>query len=101
MITDTQESKISSKILVILLILAIVFVGAVLIVAPDVSNTMDAFSQGVGFKDAAIYSFFTTLVLMIILAMAGGDGLIGELQFLLSGFLVFFVIIWLFIAWIF
>lgn len=101
MITDTSENKNSSKILLALLALILVLFLAIVVFIPDLSGVASEFSQGVGFKDAAIYSFFTTLVLMIILAIAGGDGLIGELQFLLIGFLVFFVIIWLFIAWIF
>ena len=57
--------------------------------------------QGLGFKDAAIYSFFITIALLVVLTLAAGDGLIGELQFLLIGFVVFFFIIWLFITWIF
>jgi hypothetical protein len=98
---DTQEQTSSSKLLLGLMILVVVFITGVIIIAPDISGAVTEFNQGVGFKTAAIYAFFTTLVLMIILAIAGGDGLIGELQFLLIGFLVFFVIIWLFIAWIF
>jgi len=99
--TDNSESKNSTKILLILTILILGLVVGILLLFPDLSSVATDFQNGVGFKDAAIYSFFTTLVLMVILAIAGGDGLIGELQFLLAGFLVFFVIIWLFIAWIF
>jgi hypothetical protein len=98
---DTQEQTSSSKLLLGLMILVVVFITGVIIIAPDISGAVTEFNQGVGFKTAAIYAFFTTLILMVILAIAGGDGLIGELQFLLIGFLVFFVIIWLFIAWIF
>lgn len=101
MTTDTSEHKSSTKMLLILAILVLSLIVGVLLLLPDISSTALEFQNGVGFKDAAIYSFFTTLILLVILAIAGGDGLIGELQFLLIGFLVFFFIIWVFIAWIF
>jgi hypothetical protein len=101
MTTDNSENKNSTKILLVLAILFLVLVAGVLLLLPDLSSVVSEFQNGVGFKDAAIYSFFTTLILLVILAVAGGDGLIGELQFLLAGFLIFFFIIWLFIAWIF
>jgi hypothetical protein len=52
-------------------------------------------------RNSAIASFFVTLIVMVIFAVASGDGLIGELQFLLPGFLGFFLIFWLMIAWVF
>jgi hypothetical protein len=38
---------------------------------------------------------------MIVFAISSGDGLLGEIQFILGGFFLFFVIIWLLVAWIF
>jgi hypothetical protein len=38
---------------------------------------------------------------MIIFAISAGDGLLGEIQFILGGFFLFFVIIWLLVAWVF
>jgi hypothetical protein len=35
------------------------------------------------------------------MAIAAGDGLLGEIQFMLAAFGGFFVISWLMIAWIF
>jgi hypothetical protein len=35
------------------------------------------------------------------LTVASGDGLLGEIQFVLIAFFLFFIIIWLMIAWIF
>jgi hypothetical protein len=52
-------------------------------------------------KTAALWSFGVTVVLLIVFAVAAGDSLIGELQFMLAGFFAFFVIITLLIAWIF
>jgi hypothetical protein len=36
-----------------------------------------------------------------VFAVSAGDGLLGEIQFILGGFFLFFVIIWLLVAWIF
>jgi len=37
----------------------------------------------------------------VVLALAAGDGLLGELQFMIGAFVSFFVVIWLLVAWIF
>ena len=54
-----------------------------------------------GLKDSAIIALFATIIIMIVFAIAAGDGLLGEVQFMLGGFFSFFVILWLLIAWIF
>ena len=54
-----------------------------------------------GLKDAAVVSFFVTVVIMIVFAITAGEGLLGEIQFILAAFFVFFIILWLLIAWIF
>jgi len=54
-----------------------------------------------GFRDSAVISFFVTIVIMIVFAVSAGDGLLGEIQFILGGFFLFFVIIWLLVAWVF
>jgi hypothetical protein len=62
----------------------------------------DAFAQGLGFKEAALISFGVSFVLIMIMAVAsGGDAIFGELPFTIVGFLIFFVVFWLMIAWIF
>lgn len=58
-------------------------------------------SPGLGMKDAAVISFLLTVAVMVVFAVAAGDGLLGELQFMLSGFLGLFLVLWLMIAWIF
>lgn len=98
---DKKDSQNSLKILLSLAVLALITIAIIIAFMPDISATIDEFNAGVGFKDAAIYAFFTTIALLVILTIAAGDGLIGELQFLLFGFIIFFFIIWLFIAWIF
>jgi|TARA_B100000767_G_scaffold43625_1_gene37607 hypothetical protein len=56
---------------------------------------------GLGLKDSAVVSFFVSLVLVAILALVSGDGLLGEVQFVLVAFILFFIVFWLMIAWIF
>jgi hypothetical protein len=62
----------------------------------------DPFSPGLGLKDAALVSFGVSFVLILVMAVvSGGDAIFGELPFTVLGFLIFFVIFWLMIAWIF
>jgi hypothetical protein len=58
-------------------------------------------SAGLGLKDSAVVSFFVSLVLVALLAIVSGDGLLGEVQFVLAAFFLFFIVFWLMIAWIF
>ena len=51
-------------------------------------------STGLGLKDSAVVSFFVTLVLVTILTLVSGDGLLGEVQFVVVGFLLFFIVFW-------
>jgi hypothetical protein len=39
--------------------------------------------------------------LVALLAIVSGDGLLGEVQFVLAAFFLFFIVFWLMIAWIF
>ena len=43
-------------------------------------------------------SFVAVLIMAVV---SGGDAIFGELPFTILGFLIFFVIFWLMIAWIF
>ena len=62
----------------------------------------DPFSPGLGLKNAALVSFGVSFVLILVMAVvSGGDAIFGELPFTVLGFLIFFVIFWLMIAWIF
>ena len=62
----------------------------------------DPFSAGLGLKNAAIVAFGVSLAVILIMAVvSGGDAIFGELPFTIAGFLIFFVIFWLMIAWIF
>lgn len=62
----------------------------------------DLFSDGLGLKDAALISFGVSFAAILVMAVvSGGDAIFGELPFTIVGFLIFFVVFWLMIAWIF
>jgi hypothetical protein len=62
----------------------------------------DPFSEGLGLKNAALIAFGVSLAVILVMAVAsGGDAIFGELPFTIAGFLIFFAIFWLMIAWIF
>jgi len=62
----------------------------------------DPFSAGLGLKDAALIAFGVSFVVIVVMAIvSGGDAIFGELPFTILGFLIFFVVFWLMIAWIF
>ena len=42
-----------------------------------------------------------TIITFVIFAVTAGDGLLGEIQYMIGGFFTFFIIFWLMIAWIF
>ena len=80
--------------------LVVLILGAVFGL-PLLSEFAAALEPGMGLKQAALWGFGVTFVMFIVFAVAAGDGLIGELQFMLLGFFLFFAIITLLIAWIF
>ena len=66
-----------------------------------VGEVTAAFDEGVGLKTAAVWSFLVTVVLLVVFALVAGEGLLGELQFMLGAFFSFFALITLLIAWVF
>lgn len=96
--TDQQQKNESRKIALALVGVVSLVVIAGLLMLPSLAEAM---APGLGLKDAAIIAFFVTAILLIIFAVAAGDGLLGELQYMLAGFFLFFLIFWLMIAWVF
>lgn len=86
---------------VVLLAVGVLIVAGAWFALPLLDDGVGALNTGVPLKTAALWSFGITVALLIVFAVAAGDSLIGELQFMLAGFFVFFVIITLLIAWIF
>jgi hypothetical protein len=65
-------------------------------------GSSDPFSGGLGLKNAALISFGVSFAAILVMTVvSGGDAILGELPFTIAGFLIFFVVFWLMIAWIF
>lgn len=100
--TDREDKNESRKIAIALIGILLVAGIALLLLMPELFTIIArGVAPGLGLRDAAIIAFFITLVLIVIFAIASGDGLLGEVQFILPGFLIFFLIIWLMSAWVF
>lgn len=101
--SEDSKDKIESRKIAIVLVAIVLLSGlAFALLLPSLSEFSVAYLEpGLGLKTAAVVSFFVTIVLFLVFAVAGGDGLLGELQFMLLGFFLFFIILWLMIAWIF
>ena len=96
--TDQKQKNESRKIALALVGVVSLVVIAGLLMLPALAEAM---APGLGLKDAAIIAFFVTAILLIIFAVAAGDGLLGELQYMLAGFFLFYLIFWLRLAWVF
>lgn len=92
------DLKILAVVLVAVAVLAIITFA---LGGPLVTSAIHALEPGVGLKEAAKWSFGVTVLLLIGFAVAAGDSLLGELQYILSGFFAFFGIMTLLIAWAF
>ncbi len=99
---DNRDQNESRKIFIAITILLIVLGVAVVLLLPSFLEIIAVvFAPGLGLKSAAIISFFVTLITLIVLAVAAGDGLVGDLPAMLGAFFLFFMIFWLMIAWVF
>lgn len=102
---DQQDRKEATKLFVVVavaLILLVLLGFVALYYLTGIMGESDPFSAGLGLKNAALISFAVSLTVILVMAVAsGGDAILGELPFTIAGFLIFFVIFWLMIAWIF
>lgn len=100
--SDSADKRSARTTAVLLVMIILALVAGIVLLAPELFSAIEpAFSDGVGLRTSAIISFFVTLVVMLLFTLAAGDGLIGELQFVLPAFFVFFMFFWLGIAWLF
>lgn len=98
--SDSDKSDL--RILAILLAAAaVLIVLALTLGGPLVDEATAALAPGVDLRTAALWSFGVTVVLFVVFALVAGDGLFGEIQFMLGAFFSFFAIITLLIAWVF
>jgi hypothetical protein len=102
---DRQDRKEATRLFVaaaVALILLVLMGFAGLTYFTGMMGEADPFSAGLGLKNAALISFAVSFVAILVMAVvSGGDAIFGELPFTIAGFLIFFVIFWLMIAWIF
>lgn len=78
-------------------LLAVLFLAG----GPLVQEMATAFAPGVGLREAAVWGFGVTVALFVLFALVAGDGLFGEIQFMLASFFGFFLVLTLLIAWVF
>ncbi len=96
---DKKDARIAA---IVLLVLGVMLLIGIIMAIPMIAGFVQtSLAPGLGVKSAAIIAFIVTVVMMIVFTIVAGDGLIGELQFMLGGFFSFFFIIWLLIAWVF
>jgi hypothetical protein len=82
-------------------LLALVYWG-VTVLMPQAQVWADGvFSPGLGLRTSAIIAAVVAFLALIALAVAAGDGLLGEIQFVIPGFFLFFLFFWLMTAWVF
>lgn len=99
---DRRDRNESRRIAIVLIALVVMVGVGVMLLMPSLAEfAATQLAPGMGMKTAAVVAFFVTVVLFLVFAVASGDGLLGELQFMLLGFFLFFVIFWLMIAWVF
>jgi hypothetical protein len=102
---DDRDRKEATRLLLaaaVALILLVAIVWGGLYYLFETANFSDPFAAGLGLKNAALISFGVSLAVILVMAVvSGGDAIFGELPFTIAGFLIFFVIFWLMIAWIF
>jgi len=90
------------RILAVILAAAVALIGILALVGgPLVQEAAAAFAPGIGLKAAAVWGFGVTVGLFVLFALVAGDGLFGEIQFMLGSFFAFFVVVTLLIAWVF
>ena len=101
---DDRDRKEAARLLLAaaVAILLLIVIGGVGFYFLTGLGESDPFSAGLGLKNAALISFGVSLAVILVMAVvSGGDAIFGELPFTIAGFLLFFVIFWLMIAWIF
>ncbi len=87
---------------------AIALLAAVLLVVilvvnllPAAAPALETLNAGMRLREAALWGFGVTVGLFVLFALVAGDGLFGEIQFMLSSFFGFFFMLTLLIAWVF
>ena len=90
------------KLFAIALLVAVALVVLLVVnLLPAAAPALAALNEGMGLRQAAIWGFGVTVGLFVLFALVAGDGILGEIQFMLGAFFGFFLILTLLIAWVF
>ncbi len=90
------------KLFAIALLVAVVLVVLLVVnLLPAGAPALAALNEGMGLRQAALWGFGVTVGLFVLFALVAGDGILGEIQFMLASFFGFFLILTLLIAWVF
>ncbi len=92
---DENDRKLTLKLFIVLAVFVIIVGGALLGLASFYT------AEGLTVIGAMPYSFILTIITLVILAFAAGDGLLGEIQYMILGFAGFFVSLTFLIALVF
>lgn len=96
-----QDQKEAIRLFAAIAVAIIVLVALLVFVVPGIAAIVgEIFEPGLGLKESAILAFGLTVAIFIVFAIFAGDGLIGEIQFMIGGFFGFFLILWLMLAWV-
>jgi len=96
---DLEDRKLTLRLAAIIVVAGLAVLGLVLFFF--IPGLVAAVEPGVGLKQSAMIAFGLTMAALVVLAISAGDGLLGELQYMIAAFGGFFLISWLMIAWIF
>lgn len=97
--TDIEDRKLTTRLFLgIVVIVALLGAALIFFAGPMIA---EALAPGVGLRTAAVISFIVTLAVMLVMALVAGEGVVGEIQFMIVGFAGFFLVLWVLIAWIF
>lgn len=100
--TGAKDKKDARALAIVLIVVAVAVTITAIFAMPMLAEFNESFlAPGLGLRQSAIIAFIATLVVLVIFAIAAGDGLLGEIQFMLLGFFAFFLVLWLLIAWVF
>jgi hypothetical protein len=90
------------KIFAVALLVAVLLVVILVVnLLPAAAPALAALNEGMGLREAALWGFGVTVGLFVLFALVAGDGILGEIQFMLGSFFGFFLILTLLLAWVF
>ena len=100
---DRQSGRLLYALLAVgtVAVVLLVLWGAAVFVPKALEWATQVFSPGLGLRTSAVIAAVVAFAALVVLAAAAGDGLLGEIQFVIPGFFLFFLFFWLMTAWVF